>query len=1306
MGCLVSPLAAGAADGASGNSDDSVTIALPRVVPGELVGDLSVAFRGSVTTTGPREKRYRPQLLSGVPPKTPELAAVPPNKSLALGIGLKAAVPSPIRNFEGLARLDTCAGGQCGTGSPPDPNGDVGPNHYVQAVNTAYAIYDKTGTLLASFTEDRLWSGSPTPCSTDSQGDPIVLYDALADRWILTHFAFTSPATGRVPPFYQCIAVSKSGDPVAGGWWLYPVRMDNAAHPWLNDYAKFGVWHDCLYMSANGFNGADVFQSTIFASFSRADMYAGASLTASIGYNPDTSAFTMIPANLSGQAGALVPPGTPAYFVAESQSFFGFEVRKFVPGPNCGAGGTLAAPVVVSQLSYSVPAGAIVPQPGTTTKLDTVGDQLMQKAQYRKIGAVESLWVAHTFRSSNIGPTGVQWAQINVTGGTVSTTALQQQNYDPGDSLYRWLPSLGVDGQGNMAVGYSRSGSGGKNYPGIYYSGRLASDAPGTLPQTETTLIAGGSSQTGMCGGFACTRWGDYAAMSVDPADDCTFWLTNQYYPGPPDVNTVAWHTRIGSFKFPGCAATSRSASLAISNSDGVASVTPGAAVTYTIVVTNAGPFAVSGATVTDFPPPALTGVTWTCSASAGSGCPASGSVSINTSAVNLQNGGSATFILRGTVSMSPPTSLSNTATVTVPAGYVVLTGGNSSATDTDTVVLSPPNATMAFNPATIVLGQTSVLTVGIVNPNAGAALTGIGFSDPLPAGISTTDRSLAACGGTLTVVSNVVSLAGGSIVAGGSCTMPITVSGVQTQPAPWINTIASVTSNEGRTNDVPVSATIAVGKAGTTIGNIVDNGNPSTVGQAYAPAFSVAAAPPGTGTPTGAVMISDGAGATCTAALPTSSCALSSATAGTKTLTFAYGGDARFNASAATVSHVVNAAATSTAISNGAALNGSATSVNMPYPVTWTVSVLPPGALGAAMTGSVSVRDGTDICVAPVGAGTCSLISTTAGTKAISALYSGDANYAASAATGIAHSVSKLYTTTSIIADRPDPSVVGAAVAVQVAVAVVAPGTGSPSGQVVVTDGVDSCTVMLPAAGCNWMPSRAGALGLTATYAGDANFFGSTSSTAGHTVVSVENQSQLVVTRSGSGSGTVTSDDALIECGATCVHLYPNGTVLTLSATPAAGSIFTGWLGACIGAGPCSITISSATAASATFAPATIGTGSLDIDADGNIDALTDGLTVLRYLFGLRGSSMTSGTIASGAARSDPAAIGAYLDNIQPRLDVDGNGRADALTDGLLIIRYMFGLRGGSLISNAVGAGAARATAAQIEAYIDTLMR
>ena len=138
-------------------------------------------------------------------------------------------MPAPTQNFGGMNFNDHCTGGQCGSGWPPDPNGDVGPNHYIQAVNSAYAIYNKTGSLLASFTEDSLWSGVSTtiPCNGNSAGDPIVLYDQLDDRWILTHFAFAINTNGvPAPPFYECIAVSKTSDPVSGGWWLYPMHMD------------------------------------------------------------------------------------------------------------------------------------------------------------------------------------------------------------------------------------------------------------------------------------------------------------------------------------------------------------------------------------------------------------------------------------------------------------------------------------------------------------------------------------------------------------------------------------------------------------------------------------------------------------------------------------------------------------------------------------------------------------------------------------------------------------------------------------------------------------------------------------------------------------------------------------------------------------------------------------------------------------------------------------------------------------------------------------------------------------------------
>ena len=110
-------------------------------------------------------------------------------------------MPSPIRNFAGLSFNDTCGGVQCGGGWPPDPNGDVGPSHYIEAVNTGVAIYDKTGTLLTSFEENQLWSGvGTTPCNGNSQGDPIIIYDWLSDRFVLTWFAF---ASGSGPFSYQ-----------------------------------------------------------------------------------------------------------------------------------------------------------------------------------------------------------------------------------------------------------------------------------------------------------------------------------------------------------------------------------------------------------------------------------------------------------------------------------------------------------------------------------------------------------------------------------------------------------------------------------------------------------------------------------------------------------------------------------------------------------------------------------------------------------------------------------------------------------------------------------------------------------------------------------------------------------------------------------------------------------------------------------------------------------------------------------------------------------------------------------------------
>lgn len=545
-------------DGNDSGLAGSVTYDMEKVTPFEFRGDARDLSMMPPSRVPSRSPHIRPLLKPPLIEKfTGPSAAV---ESLSIGSPL-APAPGPSRNFAGLSFSDSCTGGQCGAGWPPDPNGDVGRSHYIQAVNDAYAIYDKTGILMAAFTENQLWNDSGSnPCNGDSQGDPIVLYDQLADRWILTHFAHASDGLGNpVSPFYECIAVSKTGDPVAGGWWLYPLRMDpgGTGKPpvgTFNDYPKFGIWSDCLYMAANGFaEPSDSFAGTAYASFSRSDLESGGALTWSLGFlpYPANKVFSMIPSNLLGASpGALPAPGTPNYFVSESLTSFAFDVRKFAAGPNCGGGGTLSGAVSVSQTSYTVPSGAIVPQPGTTNRLDAIDDRLMQKVQYRKVGSGESLWVVHNVRSSPSSTVRPQWAQLDVTGGTIAATPVQQQIYAPDTTLYRWMGSLAVDKDGNMALGYSTSNGSLPNYPSVAYSGRLATDPPNSLSQTETQLVAGLGSQT------VTDRWGDYTAMSVDPADDCTFWYTNQYYGSQTNGTSGNWQTRIGSFKFPSCTTT------------------------------------------------------------------------------------------------------------------------------------------------------------------------------------------------------------------------------------------------------------------------------------------------------------------------------------------------------------------------------------------------------------------------------------------------------------------------------------------------------------------------------------------------------------------------------------------------------------------------------------------------------------------------------------------------------------------------------------------------------------------------------
>src|SRR5207248_1633736 len=188
-----------------------------------------------------------------------------------------------------------------------------------------------------------LWSSAHTgtACDNSNQGDPTVTYDPIGDRWFVADFAFTG--TGSTPPFYECVAGSRTGDPVSGGWWFYAIRADDAAHPWFPDYPKMGIWPDGLYMSANMFGSN--FQEVRNWAFNRSDLESGATLRSVVADTNNASYFSMLPSNMRTPAGAP-PGGSPNYFVSESQTGYAFEVFKFHVDWS-GSGSTFTGPTEV-----------------------------------------------------------------------------------------------------------------------------------------------------------------------------------------------------------------------------------------------------------------------------------------------------------------------------------------------------------------------------------------------------------------------------------------------------------------------------------------------------------------------------------------------------------------------------------------------------------------------------------------------------------------------------------------------------------------------------------------------------------------------------------------------------------------------------------------------------------------------------------------------------------------------------------------------------------------------------------------------
>jgi len=766
--------------------------------PFEFKGDLRDLPTADLDANA-RHQPLRPKPAPGQKPGTPQKRS--PQDPLLPYSSLKLASPAPFTpppfvDFDGTPG-----------GDPPDTNGVVGPNHYIQTINVVFKIWDKTGAVLAgptSFTS--LFSAAPatgTPCDNGFTSDPVVLYDPLADRFVLTILAFQGfqppPAPPRtpIPPFYECIAVAKTSNPVAGGWYKYALLADATS---LNDFPKLGVWPDAYYMSANMFPTSGSAFPRVWALDRNSILVGG--LMHEVHFDVPVGYWSLLPSNMHGTP---PPAGAPNVFASvnfnnDNKVFlWNFHADFVTPASSTFGDGSHNPDHTVTVAPYAHLTQNI-PQPGTAVvSLDALADRLNYPAQYRKIGGTESLWLDQPVDTGG-NVSGIRWYEIRDPSGAPSL--FQQGTWNNlGDGVHRWMGGIGADRFGSMAIGYNVSDAT-SVFPGIRYAGRAAADPLGMLGLGGEQTMTAGTTNIINCTPDATTtppqttcvgRWGDYSGMSVDPVDDCTFWFTGEY------VNGGNNRTRIGAFALPGC-----DADVSVVKS-GPSTVAAGTNLSYSITVANGGPVAAQFVKLADTIPPGTTfvglaqnsGPTFTCTTPA-----VGGMGSVNCTVAVLANGDSATFTLVVKVVPSALGPIVNTATVdsdpldpnpgnnTSTVSTVVIQSADLSITKTCKPDAQQIVGVAAFCDIVVTnLGPSAAQNVVItdaITSNVGFTITSatgspIGCSPPIATPIATAANT------TTTLTCNI-----GTLAAGASETLHVVVS---SDNAGDINDIATVSS-------------------------------------------------------------------------------------------------------------------------------------------------------------------------------------------------------------------------------------------------------------------------------------------------------------------------------------------------------------------------------------------------------------------------------------------------------------------------------------------------------------------------------
>ena len=412
---------------------------------------------------------------------------------------------------------------------PPDTNAAVGRTQIVEWVNTSFAVFDKqSGALQGNILPgSALFKNFGGDCQNFNDGDPIVGYDKLADRWVLSQFAITGGENGG-GTFSYCVAVSQTPDAL-GQYNRYEFQF-----PDFNDYPKMSVWPDGYYVSFNMFHG-EQFNGAKVCALPRTNMLAGQ--TATMQCFDVANQGGLLPADLDGKQ--TPPAGTPNYVLNFDFDGTHLNLWKFhVDWSDASKSTFTKSQITVSP--FTPACDGCIPEPSGGSKLQSLGDRLMYRLAYRQFADHDSLVVNHAVSiSGDPGPTGIRWYEIR---NLASTPVVAQQSTFAPDSSYRWMASAGMDKVGNLLIGYTVSST--KRAPGIAFTGRMVSDPPGQLSAEKLVALTSTGVQTDP------DRWGDYASVTVDPVDDCTFYFATQFVPTKGHFN---WQTQISRFKFPNC---------------------------------------------------------------------------------------------------------------------------------------------------------------------------------------------------------------------------------------------------------------------------------------------------------------------------------------------------------------------------------------------------------------------------------------------------------------------------------------------------------------------------------------------------------------------------------------------------------------------------------------------------------------------------------------------------------------------------------------------------------------------------------